>query len=195
MICICICMVLTKFRKRAVEDIEAAQELMDQKKQNLFLLKDLRKRLQSSCDKLNEKNNKYIDFVQNCAPETASREEEVYWQYAQKDDGLLEVIVKDTDAVDKILYSIEEVQGKQKVKNKLASNHAETNTSLYEQTEHKVPKITLPTLNRDLLNSDGFWESFSAFVDSKDLYSVQKFPELKGSLRDRRLSAIECKMA
>uniref|UniRef100_A0A0N4VIS9 Transposase n=1 Tax=Enterobius vermicularis TaxID=51028 RepID=A0A0N4VIS9_ENTVE len=127
----------------------------------------LQKRLQSSCDELSEKNNEYIS-AQNHAPEVASREEEVYQQYTQKDEGLLQVMVKTTDAIDKIWCLIEKAQRKE-----------------------KLPKSTLPTFNGDSLSWEAFWESFSASVDCKDLPPTQRFSYSKGCLRNGALSVIE----
>ena len=103
----------------------------------------MQKRLQSSCDELSEKNNEYIS-AQNHAPEVASREEEVYQQYTQKDEGLLQVMVKTTDAIDKIWCLIEKAQRKEKVESKLSSNQVETQSIRINKRNLSYPKVRCP---------------------------------------------------
>ena len=71
--------------------------------------------------------------------------------------------------MDKISCLIEEEQRKEKVESMLSSDHVETQSSPYKQVEIKLPKITVPIFNWDPSSWEGFWKSFSASVDCKDL--------------------------
>ena len=80
------------------------------------------------------------------------------------------------------------------------SNHVEQLNTVVERTSiplsnsfhHKLPKVSLPTFNGDLLAFQTFWDSFESSVhNNPSLSDVQKFTYLKSLLEEEAARTID----
>ena len=93
----------------------------------------------------------------------------------------------DTQSMQALVVAKTKLESLTMTKDDAASAHSSSSSSALES---KLPKLTLPTFDGNILEWLPFWEIFTDAVDAKDMSTSAKFQYLQGLLKGEAKTAI-----